>query len=151
MAKVKYHIPDKELPKVNKEKGWIEKYEFEIKPYFELLDSKVDKNFIIEISSFREFSFFRYLIDYEVKKRKNEFIITLRGLSTDNDFFPGSGKATSRIEFGALAGTYNFHFRRMSGEENLIQYKIDPIQNKITLVRLLPDKKSNRIFIKTLE
>ncbi len=150
MAKTKYYVPDREQPHFNKEKGWIEKIEYQIKPYFEIDELGSIKKFVIDIFSFREFAFFRYSIAYEMKKKKNDIFITLRGLSTDNQIFPDTGKAKTRIEFEVLAGDYNFHFKRSSGEENFFQFKIDPIFKTITLKKELPDKQTNRKFVELL-
>lgn len=147
MAKIKYHIPEKEKPHFNKEKGWIEKIEYLIKPYFEFDQNNSIKMFVLEILSYREFAFFRYAIAYEVDKKKNEIIITLKGLTTDNQIFPHSGKAKTRIEFDNLVGDYIFHFKRSSGEENIFHFKIDPVLKNIILKKELPDKKTNRKFI----
>jgi hypothetical protein len=150
MAKQKYFVPEREQPHFNKEKGWIEKIEFQVKPYFEISNNNSYPIFVIDVFSFREFAFFRYTIDYEVKKKKTEFFITLKGLNTDNQVLPDRGKATARIEFGDLAGDYVFHFRRASGEENTFHFKIDPFKREIHLKKELPDKKTNRKFVELL-
>lgn len=150
MAKTKYFIPDKEKPHFNKEKGWIEKIEFLFRPYFEFDQNNSVKKFVLEILTHREFAFFRYAIAYEVTKKKNEISITLKGLTTDNQIFPDTGKAKARIEFDQLNGNYTFHFKRSTREENIFQFKIDPILNNIILKKELPDKKTNRKFIKLL-
>lgn len=150
MAKTKYFVPEKEKPHFNKEKGWIEKIEFQIRPYFVSENSNSSPDFVFEIFTFREFNHFRYLIDYELKKKGNDIRITLKGLNTDNKTFPDKGKANARIIFKDLIGDYNFIIRRSSGEENLFQFYIDPIQQKIILKKEQPDKKSNRKFVKLL-
>ncbi|MEJ5304970.1 MAG: hypothetical protein WHV63_03410 [Ignavibacteria bacterium] len=150
MAKQKYYVPEKEQPHFNKEKGWIEKIEFQIKPSFEISKNNSKPVFIIDVFSFREFAFFSYTIDYEVVKKKTEFFITLKGLNTENQSFPGLGKARARIEFGDLAGDYVFHFRRASGEENVFHFTIDPFKGIIQLKKEFPDKKTNRKFVQFL-
>lgn len=151
MAKTKYFIPEKEKEHFNKEKGWIEKIEYQIKPFFVINEnSSVDK-FVLFLFSFREFAFFRYSIAYDLKIKKNEILITLKGLTTDNQIFPGSGKAEVKIEFENLMGDYTFRFKRSSGEENTFQFKIDPVQKNIILKKELPDKKTNRKFVEILE
>lgn len=150
MAKTKYFVPEKEKPHFNKEKGWIEKIEFQIRPYFISENSNASPDFVLEIFTFREFSHFRYLIDYELKKNGNDIQITLKGLTTDNQTFPDKGKANARIIIKDLIGSYNFIIKRSSGEENLFQFYIDPIQQKIILKKELPDKKSNRKFVELL-
>ncbi|MCX8057627.1 MAG: hypothetical protein N3F03_08475 [Ignavibacteria bacterium] len=150
MAKTKYFVPEKEQPHFNEEKGWIEKIEYQIKPYFEVDENDKIKKFVLDIYSFREFAFFKYSIAYEVEKKKNDIFITLRGLSTNNQVFPDYGKARAQLEFDVLAGDYNFYFRRSSGEENLFKFNIDPVFKKITLKKELPDKKTNRKFVELL-
>lgn len=150
MAKTKYYVPEKEQPHFNKEKGWIEKIEYQIKPYFEVDELGSVIKFVIDVFSFREFAFFRYSISYEIKKKKNDVFITLRGLTTDGQIFPDHGKAKSKLEFEVLAGDYNFHFRRSSGEENTFVFNIDPIFKTITLKKETPDKKTNRKFVELL-
>jgi hypothetical protein len=150
MAKTKYYVPEKEKPHFNKEKGWIEKIEYQIKPYFEFDENNSVKKFVIEIYSFREFAFFRYSIDYQLSKKKNDIYITIKGLNTDGQVFPDSGKASARIEFENLIGNYNFHFRRSSNEENIFQISIDPILKSIEVKKELPDKKTNRKFVEVI-
>ncbi len=150
MAKTKYFVPDKEKPHFNKEKGWIEKIDFLIRPFFISEDSNASPDFVLDIFTFREFTYFRYLIDYELKRKGRDIQITLKGLNTDNQTFPDTGKANARIIFKDLIGSYNFIIKRSSGEENLFQFYIDPIQQKIILKKELPDKKSNRKFVELL-
>ncbi len=151
MAKTKYFIPEKEQAHFNKEKGWIEKIEYQVKPFFVINDSNSVDKFVLDIFSFREFAFFRYSIAYDLSIRKNEILITLKGLTTDNQIFPDSGKAKVRIEFENLVGDYTFRFKRTSGEENVFQFKIDPVQKNIILKKELSDKKTNRKFVEILE
>lgn len=150
MAKTKYFVPDKEKPRFNKEKGWIEKIEFQIRPYFNFENNNSRNDFILDIFTFREFTHFRYLIDYELKRKGSDIQITLKGLNTDNQTFPDTGKANAKIVFKDLIGDYNFVIRRSSGEQNLFQIYIDPIQQKIIVKKELPDKKSNRKFVELL-
>ncbi len=83
-------------------------------------------------------------------KKKNEISIILKGLTTDNQIFPDSGKAITRIEFDNLAGDYIFRIKRARGEENIFHLKIDPILKNIILKKELPDKKTNRKFVEIL-
>lgn len=151
MAKTKYYVPEKEQPHFNKEKGWIEKIEFQIKPYFIFNQNNSVEKFALEILTYREFAFFRYSIAYDIVKKKNEIIITLKGLTTDNQTFPNSGKARAVIEFDYFAGDYIFRIKRSKREENTFHFKIDPIMKSIILKKELPDKRTNRKFVEILE
>lgn len=152
MAKTKYYIPEKEKPHFNNEKGWIEKIEFQIKPLFEVGVNNSRPHFVLEVYTFREFLHFKYVIDYDLKVKNREVLITIKGLNAENETFPESGKAYTRIVFeDYLMGEYTFKIKRSSGEENIFKFHIDSIQNKITLKKELPDSKSNRKFIEVIE
>ncbi len=151
MAKVKYFTPERELPKNDLVRGWIIKYEYQIRAYLESNLNGKKSNLVLEVLSFREFAFFKYTIDYEMTIKNRDILIILKGISTDHKIFPDSGKAYAKIKFDDLAGEYNLYIKRQSGEENFFQIYVDPYQNKIEWKEELPDKKTNRKFVELIK
>ncbi len=148
MVRTKKEKPNHEIARMDKKTGWILKYEYQIKPYFEY-DEKLNKDFfILELMTFREFASFQYQINYKFSHRARDYDVKILGLDAKDISFPYSGKATAKIRLENMVGKYFFHIIKQNGESNSFELDINPFERRIKLLKeFIREKKKLNKFV----
>jgi|YNPMSStandDraft_2_1061718.scaffolds.fasta_scaffold00039_18 hypothetical protein len=145
------------LPKTRKKKPEViwnlipekkkDNIEYICKPlfYFDKVLKKQKTGFIIE--SVAHFSSFSYEIINEVKKNKNEIIITLYGIKNLNNAIPRIGPAIAEIYFEDLFGEHTVYIVKQDGCINGAHVDFNIFKKDIVIKnKFLYEKKNNRLF-----
>lgn len=121
--------------------------EFVCKPcfYYDKVQKKQKTGFIIE--SVANFSSFTYEIIHDVRKNKNEIIITLLGIRNIDNSVPRIGPATAEIFFDDLFGEHTVYVVKQDGCINGAIVEFNIFKKDILLKsKFLYEKKNNRLF-----
>jgi len=148
MVRTKKEKPASELAIIDESTGWTLKYEYQIKPVFEFDEILKKDFFVIELFTYREFASFRYVIDYVIIQKDREYKIKIKGLNSRDISFPYAGKASAKIKFSKMTGSYTFHIIKKNGEANSFELKINPFERRVLLEKeFVKDKKNHKKFV----
>lgn len=103
--------------------------------------------YAITVETIAQFQSFSYEISVDVRREKNDLIITLMGLKTKNNYAPKIAPARTKVLFEDLFGEYKVHVVKQDGSINSARFNFNIYKKEILLLETyLMDKKNNRNF-----